>query len=136
MAKITATKRIVKEDFSSEDQELVDTLAFPINSGFENITSALNKGLTFDDNFNAQLKEITVTVDGSGTPTTTTSFKTTLRSNAYGVMCIRALAADNSYVTAAPFVSYVEGSSSITIRNITGLTAGIKYTLRLLVIGL
>jgi hypothetical protein len=98
----------------------------------------LNQDLSFTDNFNAITKTITLTVNASGTPSTTITIPTTtLGSAVSGILLINAVNQTNSavYPTSAPFVSFTATSSAITITNITGLQANNSYNLTIVILG-
>lgn len=134
MAKIQGFRRIIKEDFDSKEQGLIDKLAFPINIMFESLVSALNKRLTFQDNINSQIVDVFVTVDVTGTPSKTTAFKSDVTGQVQGLWVVRADNLDNpgTYPTSAPFISYSSNGTQVIVNNITGLQAGERYKLRIL----
>lgn len=137
MAKIGFFKRIIREDFPAEYQDLVDKLAYPINSALESLASALNKNLTIDDNFNQQTKEFIVIVSSAGTPTPALSFKSELKTSAKGMSIIRVenLTSPGTYPPALPLISFTDSSGQILIDNIAGLTSGSKYRIRVVLLG-
>jgi len=59
MSKLPPVKELKKEDFS--DVEWIDKLLWPINRFMSSVYRALNQGLTFTDNFRAQIKEFEFT---------------------------------------------------------------------------
>jgi acetaldehyde dehydrogenase (acetylating) len=132
--KFTSIRRIIKEDFPSKDRELVGKMAQPINNMFQFQATVFNNGITFSDNINCQIKDIDITVDATGKPTSAVVFKSTLKTSSQGILVIKATNLTNSdiYPTGAPFVSSSENNSQITINNVTGLQAGQKYTLRII----
>lgn len=128
-------KRIIVEDLPKDNQELGSKLAYVLNPTLEQLELVFSKNIGID-NLNQQLKEIEVTVNATGRPTNTTQFKTELKSQAKGLICIRAVNNTNGnlYPTGTPFVSFSENEGLITLNNITGLQASNKYTLTLLAI--
>ena len=139
MAKLGEFKRLVREDFSGDDQALVEKLAFTINPALESISQALNKNLTFEDNINSQIRDIEVKTHPSvlGRLSPSVSYKSTLKGNTKGLVCIRAENIDNpsTYPTGQPFISYSENNGQISILNVTGLQLNSKYKLKILAIG-
>lgn len=135
--KLSGFKRLRKEDFPKDYQELVDKLAYSINTFTDEVINGLNKNLTIDENMNQFLKEITVTVNSSGVPTETTQLTNALAIPAKGMKVLRAenLTNTSSYPTNAPFISFSEEKKVITIKHVTGLQASNKYKLLLNVIG-
>lgn len=135
MANVTNLKRLIKEDFPEEFQELVDKLAFSYNPLMEQLTAAFNNGIDFN-NLSQQYAVITLKVDASGIPSTAAEFKYSLKTRIKGVQCIRAEnLSDTTSLTGAPFVSFTTKNDLIQITQITGLVADKQYRLSLVVIG-
>ena len=135
MSKITNLKRIVKEDFPAEDQELIEKLAFSINPLLEQLMLVFNKNIDFD-NLNQQYSVIKIKVDGAGNPVIGTELKYQLKTRIKGVHCIRAEnLTDNTPLTTAPFVSFIASGDLIKITHVTGLVAGKDYNLSIIVYG-
>jgi len=138
--KLPSFKRLFKGDFKPDDQELVDKMSYTINSGLETLYEALNKRLTFDENFNSSQHTITVTVDANGTPSQRTSVTTTLQGVVAGIIVTKAINSTSFtsgavYPASTPFISYTQSNQQVTINNIKGLTAGIPWTLSFIVLG-
>lgn len=55
MAKLPSFRRIVEDQIASKYPELREALLSPLNNFMESITRALNKRLTFSDNFDGQV---------------------------------------------------------------------------------
>lgn len=136
MARIPDIKRIQKENFPSDQQALVEKIAYPLNTFMEQVASALNGRLDFT-NINQELITLDVAVDASGVPTVSTKFKTNLKTNVAGLVCINASNLTNSatYPTAQPFVTFAQNGSIVTVKHISGLQADNRYELRMLSIG-
>lgn len=136
MSRVPDFKRIAKEDFKSENRALVEKLALPINSFFEQVRNALNKNIDFE-NLNQQVLTINIRVDANGKPVVLSKFKTEINGRAQGIQCIKAVNTTNpgTYPTGTPWISYNELSNLITILNVTNLQAGDVYQLTLLIIG-
>jgi len=66
--KLGSFKRLMKQDYDSTFQPLVEKLSFSINSAIESLFDALNKKLTLKDNFSATVKTFDVRVDATGAP--------------------------------------------------------------------
>lgn len=127
-------RRIFKSDYDKDDQALVEKLSSPVNSAFEVLYEALNKKLDFTNNFQATEVDIPVTVDSTGTPVGNASFKL-INSNKVKRLWIgnaQNLTNPGTYVTGAPFASFLQNGASITIVNITGLQPGNTYLLNIL----
>lgn len=135
--KLNVTKRIIKEDFKKEDQELIDKLAFALNSFFEQVAQGFSKNITIEDNLNMEIKEVVLTVDASGFPTTTAAFQSALRTRVRGLTVLRAINQTNpgTYPTGAPFVSFEQNNNLLTIQHVTGLQPAESYKLQILSFG-
>lgn len=134
--KLQSFKRIFSKDFKSEDQDLVDKLALSVNQGIEDVHLALANRLTFSENFKAQIQDITITVDSNGTPVSNTLIKVKDSSlNPSGLLIIgcRNLKNAQGYPSSAPFIFWTSTDVGLKINNITGLTANVEYSIRVLV---
>jgi hypothetical protein len=136
MARPIDFKRIAKEDFNSDERGLVEKLALPINSFFEQVRNALNNDIDFQ-NLNQKTIALKVRVDANGIPVVLTKFKSDINGRALGIICINAVNNTNptNYPTGTPWINYTENSSLITVNNITNLVQNDVYTLTLLIIG-
>lgn len=135
--KLPNYKRLRVEDFNQDDKDLVNKLSLSINPGIEFLYLALNGRLTFTENFQTTIKDITLSVNVSGIPTVKTTFK--LNDNSQRVIGAQViycqnLTNPNAYVTSAPFVSFTQTASGIQIDHVAGLIAGNVYQLRILML--
>ena len=130
--KLQAFKRLIKEDVEEQYRPLVEKIGFSVNNFAEEVIKALSNNLSIEDNFNQNKKDITVQVDSSGIPTTTTQLKTGLSTICAGITVIKAdnITAPRTYPTGYPFINYTENQGVITINHITGLQSGYKYQLK------
>ena len=135
MAKLGFLRRLIKEDFKKDQQDLVGKIASILNPFMDSITNALTNQLTFEDNLNAQVTTITVSVDGNGIPTSPLSVKYNLTSTATKLWVVSSqnTTNSNSYLTGAPFLEWSNNGTQININHITGLTAGNSYQLTLVI---
>lgn len=133
--RLPSSKRITKTDYDKKYQDLIDTLSYTINYQLESLFEALNNGSSLTDNLKCTSKSVTLQVDATGRPLSTTSFSLDVPGRIAGIECIRATNSTNSgvYPTSAPFVSFNQPNNNIiTITNVTGLQAGNTYVLRLI----
>lgn len=137
MAKLSATRRVVKEDYDKQFQPLIDKLAFTLNPLFDQLASAFNKGITIEDNLNMEVRDITVKVDANGVPTSNTSFKSLLKTKLKGMVVLRAINVTDGTVfpVGQPFINYAQNQDVISIQHVTGLQANQSYTLNVMTIG-
>jgi hypothetical protein len=125
--KIPSLKRLLIEDFPNQDKGFLGSLFYIINQGFEFLTLALNKNLTFEDNMRAQIKEIKVTA-----PLSNPIFV----KNELGLPCKDIWitnvtnVSDTTYLSAAPFIQFDNVANQIRINSIVGLSAGKTYIIR------
>ncbi len=141
MSKVNTSflKRLIKEDFNNKDQDLISKLSSVFNPAIDQISRVLNKGLAVND-LNTQTKTMTIILNEDGTPTTTTTFASTLSGKCSMVFVGRAqnLTNPTTYPTSGVFITYNQSNDTITnsnqviINHVTGLTAGDQWQLTLL----
>lgn len=132
--RLPSFKRIISTDFKKDFKDLVDQLALSLNNGIDLLYTALANNLTLRDNFKATVKDILVTTDSNGNPTSGASFKlTTGTAKIDGILVLSALNQVNSagYATSGVFITGGQSGDSFIINNITGLIPGQSYSLRI-----
>lgn len=132
--RLPSFKRLFSTDFKKDFKDLIDQLALSLNNGIDVLYTALNNNLTLRDNFKATVKDIFVTVDANGTPTSGAAFQLNSNAKVDGVIVLLALNQVNSavYPTSGVFISGSQSSNTFVINNVTGLQAGQSYQLRVL----
>jgi len=135
MAKVPDLKRVTIEDFSSEDRNLVEKLAFIINSFHEQVRSALSKNIDFE-NLAQETRVLSFSTGIVGQPLNTVSFKSGLVNKIQGITIVRTvITSDNtSFPTELPIISWSQNASLVTITNIGGLQPETQYELTILAI--
>ena len=135
MGRIPDLKRITKEDFPEKDRELVEKLAFPINSHMEQVRNLFNRNITFE-NLAQDLITITLQTGTDSKPLNNPEFKSSLNNRVRGIMVVSASITSNntSFVNETPFISFSQDNDLVTITNISGLEAETAYELLLLTI--
>ena len=130
--KLPSFKQIFSTDFPKEFKKLVDQLSLLLNNPIGVLYTALNNNLSLRDNLNVTIKDVLVTVDSSGAPLQSTAFTLRTTTKVDGVIVILAINQVNSavYPTGGVFISGVQGATSYTINNITGLQPNQEYSLR------
>lgn len=135
MAKVGDLKRLNKEDFAKEDQDMIDRLGYILNPFMEKVVAAFNKGIDFN-NLAQEMVTFTVTVDADGVPTPKTTIKYSLKTKLNGIIAIAANnLTDSTTITGAPFIIYTQDGTSLTLTKITGLPAGKKFSITVILIG-
>ncbi len=136
MARVPDIKRIQKENFDKDDQDMIEQLAFPLNSFMEQTRSAL-EGRLDNTNLNQEFVTVTVKVDANGKVQLTTKYKSKLRTGVAGHVVIGAFNKTDSTVfpTATPFITYTQVADIVQIFGVTGLQADNEYRLTVLSIG-
>lgn len=132
MAKLPPFKRLILEDFPSKYQDLLQKLLYGINSFFESVSNTLNKNISFEDNIACQVKELTFTAPI--TQLRPLSFINELRRPCRGVLLINAenISDANAPLSAAPFIQFTGAADQILITNISGLTNGKQYRIKII----
>lgn len=136
--KLPSLRKIFSSDFKAEFKQLVDQLGILFNGGLEPLYDALNGKLTFRDNFAATVADFVVTVDETGKPRQTTTFKLTNNQAVIeGIFVIGASGANNTNIMpiAAPFISYTRNGPMVTVTNITGLIPQVSYRIKVIALG-
>lgn len=122
-------KRLQFQDFPKKYNDLTNILFNILNPFMEVVTQALSKRLTFDDNFDCLL----VTVDIS-TPINNFKIANPRGGTFRGATIDYCVNKNDSteVLTQAPFAQFtVSNDGQIVITNITGLSAGKTYTIRI-----
>jgi hypothetical protein len=132
MPNLSFLKRLIKEDFEQKDRELVDKIASILNPALEQITIILNRGLKVED-LNAQVKDLEITVDSDGFPTSDASFKSTLKGKCTQIMVgrVQAINRVDVYPTGGHSVTFSDNGGQVVVNHITGLPPNIRFTVRL-----
>lgn len=126
--KISGFKRLVKEDFNTEDQPLIEKLASVFNLFQEQLYYAFNNNISLTDNILAQTITLRTKVNSSGVPLINGQLKYTLKTRPKGAMVINVTnITDNSLLIGAPFILFNLKGDIITIEQITGLQANKEY---------
>lgn len=135
MATIDNVRRIIREDFEPEYHQLIDKLAYVLNTHMEQVTDQINGKLDFT-NLNQELLTVRLTVDSAGLPIGNTKIRSTVL-NAKGLIVVKATNKTNGTVfpTATPFITFVSTGLIIDIKDITGLQTDNEYELSIVVIG-
>ncbi len=137
MAALPPVRRIFREDLGSDVPQWITRLLAPLNLVLDTIYRALDKNLEFDRNIRSQTREFSI-VAGAAAANNVYSFPVELNgSKPVGVWVVAAWRTDNTAVTfsSGVFVSWSWNSqlNTVAISGITGLTNGVTYGIRVLV---
>lgn len=129
--KVTNLKRIMVEEFPEEDRETVKKLAFALNPFLEQLVSAFNKNIDFD-NLKQDFIYFETTVDANGVPVSNSEIL--IKSfRPRGIQCVFAQnLRDNNFPTGAPFVTFTIENNVIKVLHVTGLPANKPFRLGLI----
>lgn len=129
--KIPSIPKIVKTDFAKEVQDAIEQLSYTVNPIIDNLAALANNNISISDNLASVVKSVIVTVDATGTPTSTTGFNLGKNSVIIGLQVKRAINNTNAivYPTGAPWVSYTQSGAQVIINNVQGLPANNQFTL-------
>lgn len=132
--KLESFRRINIEDYTQEEQDLIQKLASTLNVALDLIYLALSNRLTFADNIDSTTTSFTVKLDADGVPKTGTSFALNVNAGvtptASGINVINA--SSTTFPTGAPFISFTQSGATISINHITGLAADVAWTLNVI----
>lgn len=133
MSRIPDFKRIVKEDFPAEYRNLIERLAFPINSQFEQIRNAFNGNINFQ-NLAQELRTVEFTTNASGQPINSISFRSNLNDRVQGILVVRTeiISNNTAFPENLPVINWSQNGNIVNITNIGGLEPSLEYRLTLL----
>lgn len=136
MAKLNGTRKLFVEDFDTKDRALVGKLAFTLNPFLNSVVDALDRNLTINDNLNAS--EITIQFTAPASKASPIKTKTELNTNCIGTLItsVENLDNNNEILASAPFIQFNNSDDNqIQIYNVTGLTSGNRYRVRVILFG-
>lgn len=124
MAKLPSLKRLQTEDIQNAPN-WIQRILITINSFFQNVFAALDNGLTFEENFDAKVVEISII--GGETVTVASPFSRPVE----GILLLQ-VSGDGITGGVTPLWRQIE--QDIEITGLTGVTSGNLYTAKLLVL--
>ena len=93
--------------------------------------SGLNNNITIADNLRQDIITVKLTYNTANFPI---RFKTKFTQYPEGILPIYCVAADQSAITASPYITWSYSNGTLSISDISGLTIDKTYTLKILVI--
>lgn len=127
MAKLPPISRFLREDF--QEVSWIEKLLQPLNQFMTLVYSALNANLTLGENMRAQIKELSITTDGSGDATA--SFAWGLTSIPTDLWVSRVVSVGTA-PTAAVSVDWSYDGQAINITQFHGLASSSTYRIRMI----
>lgn len=127
--------KINASDYPEETQQTMDQFGELYNLFVDEVENILNKNIDFE-NLNQEMLTIDVQVNDKGIPTLGGRINLPTKPQPKGMQVIRAINLTNTskYVNSHPFISYVpQGTGIISLLNITGLDAGDKYRITIII---
>jgi hypothetical protein len=138
MGQISNLKRIVIEEFPAEHRKWLTNLVGPLNDFFKVIYQTLNKGITFADNIQSQTKDLYFTYSSIyPSKTNPVRFQNSMPVKPIGVilLSVQDVSSDPAVISNAVYLDWLYNGQDVEIRNITGLTVGTSYKMKVLTIG-
>lgn len=135
--KLSSFKRLITQDFEKEFHKLVEQLGSTINDSFNSIYFALNKRLTFADNFAATVRDIDLSVDANGIPTQRIQMGLDVQNTrVIGTIVIQVNNLSNPAILPAgsPFISYTQNENTLIINKISGLQPNYLWRIKVVAI--
>lgn len=130
MSKLSPSRFTVEE--FPEQKSWISKLFSSLNAFTGDVVRAFQNSLSIEDNLFQEIKEIKYTNSATNFPL---KFKTKFNSAPIGITVIYLLnRTTGAYSTAQPWVVWSYQDGSVTISDISGLTASSDYTIKLLVI--
>jgi len=121
---------IIRKEELPDAPGWIDRILAPLNKFFKSIYNILDKKVTFDDNITSQKVNIVLT-DNDLPYQIATSLEP------FGVILCQIVEQGVGYhkaITSAVYVDWSFNEGYVKIENITGITSGTKYRLKLLII--
>ena len=128
-------KRIVKEDYPAEAQEVISKLGASINPFADQVMQAFDGNIDFD-NLNQEVVFFDVEVDTNGVPKTQIEIKSNLKTKVRGYNIIRIdMINHNTFPSGMPLIFFRASSDIVVIEYIKGLPANKRYRITAIAIG-
>jgi hypothetical protein len=135
VSKLPQIRRLVLEDFM-EQKSWIARLFLPLNTFMESVVTALNKNLTITENFNGEVKVVTLT----SVPTAANPLKVAYNLKAAPVSIhigqVSRFDGAAFALTVAPAIQWIWTSSGLEITNLLGIvpTSAVRYDLTLVIL--
>jgi hypothetical protein len=114
-----------------EQANWISKLLTPLNSFISQVFSALQNNITVGDNLYQEIKTITFVNDAAAFPQ---SFSTKFLKYPEMVLVGSCISSLGLYPSAQPLITWSYADGVLKILSVSGLTANLKYSLKLLII--
>jgi hypothetical protein len=130
MGLISNIRRITEEDYDKDDRPLIRRLSSNLNEFMEEVIDVVNGNLDFS-NMKRYIVTTTIKVDASGNIVSGGKIRLNNTNKIYGMTCLRAINIKNlnQFVTGYPFISWLQRSQVVEIKNVTNIPANSEFTL-------
>lgn len=130
MAKVNPQK-FTNEDFQDQ-KDWIGKLFSPLNQFLGDVVRAFNNGFTIEDNLYQEIREIKFKNSTNNFPY---KFKTKFNAIPKGLVSIYLFNnTTGTYSTQTPLVVWSYAEQEVSISTISGLTADVNYTIRVLIL--
>lgn len=129
-------RRIFTQDFAAEYKDFVAALSSSLNINLEVLYNALNRNITLGQNIACTIKDIDITVNAQGVPTSTVAFERANQLPIEGVTVLNVINLDNPtvYPTSQPYVAWtINQTGRVQVQYVSSLVANNKYRLKIVV---
>jgi hypothetical protein len=127
-------RRIKKEDFPEDAQQLIDKLGYILNPFMDEVINLFKKNIDFS-NLKESLLSVTVKTDTTGKVVGKPTVKSTFIPQ--GLICINVTNSKNptEIILSSPYISFtVNNAGAIEILHVSGLSVNSEYLVRFIAI--
>lgn len=148
MAKLGSFRRIYKQDYEPQFQDMIETLSITVNDSFDSVFQALTNQITLADNINCTLTTFTATLNSDTTPLSGVTIKlNSYQKNVNGIIVLNAsCTAQGIFPTSTPYIDYTINQTNppsktgvtppltLNVNRIIGLPVGRTFNITALVL--
>lgn len=131
--------RLNKSDYPKELQDVVEQLAQVLNDNFTQLYEVLNGKSSLADNQLSVIRDVPITVDANGIPTTTSTFSLqgSQMTVVQGCHVIKVTNNVNPsvYPAGGVTINFSQSGQLVTLTHVTGIQPGVPWTLKIVAYG-
>lgn len=124
------SQKLSVEDFQDQ-KSWISKLFSPINSFISQVYQGFNNQLTVNDNLFMEIKSVTFVNEATNFPV---KFKTKFNKYPEVVLVSSCIDSNGAYSSVQPLLQWSFSSQTMHLDSISGLTASLKYTIKILII--